>query len=89
MLRWDTGMKRRHIEDFIGWYGTVAILSAYALLSFGVITSGQAVYQVLNLTGALGIVYISFKRKAYQPGVLNIIWAVIALGSIILLSFQL
>lgn len=74
---------KKYIEEIVGWYGTVAIVTAYALLSFNVISSGSLVYQILNGTGALGIVYISLKKKAYQPGVLNIIWAVIALIAII------
>lgn len=74
---------KKYLEEIIGWYGTVAIVSAYALLSFGAITSGNIIYQLLNGTGAIGIVYISFKKKAYQPGVLNIIWTIIAVVAII------
>ena len=69
---------KKAIEETIGWYGTVAIVLAYALVSFGFVPATSIGYQVLNGTGALGIVYISFKKKAYQPGVLNVIWAVIA-----------
>lgn len=76
-------MKKKIIDEVIGWYGTVAILLAYALLSFGAIASNSLFYQILNGTGALGIVYISFKKKIYQPGVLNTIWAVIATVAII------
>lgn len=74
--------KRKVFDEAFGWYGTIAILSAYALLSFGFIPTGL-IYQVLNGTGALGIVYISFKKKNYQPGVLNIAWAVIAAIAIV------
>ncbi len=71
------------LEEIIGWYGTVAIVLAYALVSFEFIAPSSLLYQILNATGAIGIVYISFKKKAYQPGVLNIIWTVIALIAII------
>ncbi len=74
---------KKYFSEIIGWYGAVAIVSAYALLSFGMIVSGSLVYQLLNATGAIGIVYISFKDKAYQPGILNIIWAIIATAAII------
>jgi len=73
----------KYVEEIIGWYGTIAIVAAYAMTSFGVLTTTSLVYQLLNGTGALGIVYISFKKKAYQPGVLNIIWTVIAFIAII------
>jgi hypothetical protein len=71
----------RFIEIF-GWYGTVAIISAYALISFSILQSTDIIYQILNGTGALGIVLVSFYRKAYQPGILNIIWAIIAIIAI-------
>lgn len=66
------------IDETIGWYGTIAIVGAFAMVSFEVLAPTSLFYQILNGTGALGIVYISLKKKAYQPGVLNIIWAVIA-----------
>lgn len=77
-------MKKRSIlAEFLGWYGVVAILFAYALLSFGAVSSDNFIFQILNGTGALGIVYVSIKNRDYQPVVLNIIWAIIALVSII------
>jgi len=76
-------MKQKVIDESIGWYGTCAIVLAYALVSFEFLSSSTFLYQILNGTGALGIVYISFKKKAYQPGVLNVIWALIALISIV------
>jgi len=66
-----------------GWYGAVALLVAFGLVSFSVLKPDQLLYQVLNLTGALGIVIVSLYRKAYPPGVLNLIWAIVACGSII------
>ena len=76
-------MNNKIIEEFIGWYGAIAIISAYALLSFGVKNSDSTIYQMLNATGALVIVFHSFKKRDYQPGVLNIIWTVIAVVSLI------
>ncbi len=80
-------MDRKIIDEIVGWYGTVAIVVAYALLSFGAITSINLTYQILNGTGAIGIAYISFKKNAYQPGVLNVIWAAIAIISLIGMIF--
>ncbi|HEY4513511.1 MAG TPA: hypothetical protein VJH06_03295 [Candidatus Paceibacterota bacterium] len=78
-------MKKTFIEIFgwFGWYGTIAIVVAYALVSFSVLSVDSIWYQLLNATGALGIVVVSFYKKAYQPGILNIIWTVIALLAII------
>ena len=62
-----------------GWYGAVAILLAFALSSFSLIKPTDLIYQILNLTGALGIVVVSLYKRVYQPAVLNIIWMLIAL----------
>jgi len=66
-----------------GWYGTAAVVAAYFLVSFNVLRPTDLIYQLLNATGAFGIVIVSLKKKTYQPGVLNIIWTVIALVAII------
>ncbi len=78
-------MNKKIFDEVVGWCGTVTIISAYALLSFGIIASESIMYHLLNAIGALGIVYISFKKKAYQPGVLNIIWALIAIVAIVII----
>jgi len=70
-------MHKQLIEIF-GWYGTVAIIGAYALSSFSIIKPDSLIYQLLNLTGALGIVWVSYDKKVFQPVVLNLIWSVIA-----------
>ncbi len=75
--------KQKLIHETIGWYGTCAIVVAYALVSFSLLSTSSLIYQIMNGTGALGIVYISFKKKTYQPGVLNVIWAIIAFVAII------
>jgi len=75
-------MKTRAISYF-GWYGVSAILMAYALVSFNVIATKSYLYQILNLTGALGIVLEAASKKDKQPAILNAVWAVIALIAII------
>lgn len=76
-------MTRKKILSLIGWYGVAAIISAYALLNLGIFEVGDMWYQVLNLTGALGIILDSLSDKDYQPVVLNIFWAGIAVWGII------
>lgn len=71
-------MGKNLIDELIGWYGMVAIMIAFAAVSFEFLAATSVWYQILNSTGALGIAYISLKKRAYQPGVLNIIWAAIA-----------
>jgi hypothetical protein len=76
-------MNRKIVDEGLGWYGMVAIVAAYAMVSLGLLSFENIVYQLLNLTGASGLLYISFRKNAYQPGVLNSIWAVIALIAIL------
>ena len=75
--------KANWAAEAVGWYGTVAILIAYASVSFGWLTSDNLIFQLLNFTGAIGIVIISLLKKAYPPATLNIIWSIIALVALI------
>lgn len=76
-------MERKTLDDLLGWYGAGAILIAYALTQFEILEVEDLAYQILNVTGALGIVYTSFKKRAYQPAVLNLVWTLIGCVAII------
>lgn len=69
------------------WYGVLAILLAYFLLSFSIIDSNNIWYQILNGTGALGIVLAAYQKKDYQSMVLNVIWTSIATVTILVTIF--
>ncbi|MEK7657701.1 MAG: hypothetical protein AAB366_00725 [Patescibacteria group bacterium] len=49
--------------EIIGWYGVLAILIAYLFISFGIIGAESATYQILNFSGAIGIIAISLLKK--------------------------
>ena len=76
-------MKRGSVIGVLGWYGVVATVVAYILVSFYVLTPGSLLYQGLNFTGALGVTIETFYKKDYQPFWLNLVWAVIALVAIV------
>lgn len=69
-----------------GWYGAAAVLLAYALVSFNIISPHGWIYQLLNFTGAVGVLIISYMKRAKQPALLNFVWAVIALVALIQLA---
>lgn len=69
--------------NLLGWYGAVATLGAYFLVSFGLMGPKDLTYQLLNLTGALGLGTICYFKHTYQPLFVNIIWAGIAILAII------
>lgn len=75
-------MKRALVEA-IGWLGAAAILLAYALNSFEVLLPSDAVYQILNGLGAMGIVVVSVVKRAYQPAALNLAWTAIAVVALL------
>lgn len=75
--------QKQLIAESIGWYGTLAVLSAYVLVTFNVIQSTGLIFQLLNLTGALGIIVIATYKKVKQTIVLNIFWGMIALIALI------
>lgn len=68
--------------NVFGWYGTLAILSAYGLSSMGWLEQGT-LYQFLNLTGAAGVGLVCFLRRAWQPMCLEVAWAIIAILALV------
>lgn len=72
-------MSRALLSEIAGWYGMIAIILAYIFVSFGVISSESVAYQVLNFTGAVGVIVISVHKKVRQSAILNIFWGMIAL----------
>ncbi|HVY67762.1 MAG TPA: hypothetical protein VHA30_02625 [Patescibacteria group bacterium] len=74
--------------QWAGWYGLMAILAAYALASFGVLGARSLAYQLLNLTGSLGLIIETYAKKDYQPLVLNVLWVIIALGVLLSLFWK-
>ena len=71
--------KKNLKAEIAGWYGAVAILLAYILVSFELIAANGAVFQLLNLTGAIGIIIIAAYKNVKQSVVLNIFWAGVAI----------
>ncbi len=69
--------------EMVGWYGALAIIVAYALLQFGLFRVDNLLYQLLNLTGSIGIIVDTIRKKDYQPMVLNFIWLIVAAVAIV------
>ena len=71
------------LAEVAGWYGTAAILGAYALASFGVLATGDRSFQLLNLTGALGVAWLCWRKRTWQAFWLEAIWAAIAVVALL------
>ena len=65
--------------EIAGWYGSAAILGAYAAVSFRWLEPTSATAQLLNLTGALGVAWVCWRKRTWQAFWLEAIWAAIAL----------
>ena len=81
-------MKKKNLSEIAGWYGAVAIVTAYFLISFSLLTPTSIWYQALNLTGSFGIVVASFRKKDYPSTALNVVWILIGLVAITQIFFH-
>jgi uncharacterized YccA/Bax inhibitor family protein len=75
--------RRSLVAEIAGWYGTIAVLVAYGLLSFNIIASQTLLFQLLNLTGAIGIIIVASYKRVKQVVILNIVWAALALFALV------
>jgi hypothetical protein len=74
--------------EIIGWYGPLAFIVSFALVSFSVIPARGYTYQLLNLTGGLSIIAISLSKKVYQSVVLNGFLVALAVITIVQLLLE-
>uniref|UniRef100_A0A831Z1L4 CBU-0592-like domain-containing protein n=1 Tax=candidate division WWE3 bacterium TaxID=2053526 RepID=A0A831Z1L4_UNCKA len=70
---------RKVLLETLGWYGLVATLSAYGLISSGIVGGNSIFYHLLNLTGALALATIVWQKRAWPLVVLNLVWTAIAI----------
>ncbi len=77
------GLKPTIYTEIAGWYGAIALIVAYFLVSFGLVQAEGIVYQLLNLSGGLGLIIVAAAKNVPQSVVLNIFWAMIGIISIV------
>ncbi len=82
-------LRASFIENIIGWLGVLLVLGAYILVSFDVVTAQSTLFQGLMLLGSLGIMLVAYRRRDTQPLILNLIFALVALVSLIRIVFYL
>ena len=71
-------MKKSTLLELFGWLGTAFVIISYVLLTSGTITDDWR-YHLLILVGSFLVALISFVKKAWQPFVLNVLFALLAL----------
>ncbi len=72
-------MQLKTLVDIAGWTGAVLILGSYALISSGKLNPRSALYQWLNVAGAIGFIINSGWNGAWPSAGLNIVWLGIAI----------
>lgn len=80
-------MAKSKIAEIAGWYGMIAILVSFTLISFGFFKATSLGYQFLNLTGAIGIAWNAYEQKASPSVVLNLIYGLVAAFALIQILF--
>jgi hypothetical protein len=71
------------IYSILGWAGTVLIVGAYFLNSTKRLESTSAIYQLMNLFGAMGMLVNVFHTRTWAAVALQVVWGVIALCSLL------
>lgn len=77
------GLKPSLFAEMCGWYGMTALICAYALVSFSLISAQGLIFQLLNLTGGLGLIVVAASKGVIQSVLLNIFWVLIGIIAII------
>lgn len=70
-------------SQILGWGGTFLVVLAYFLVSNNKIKATSKVYQFINLFGAIGVGFNVFYQHAWPSFALQIIWAIIAIYSLL------
>ena len=77
----------KRLANILGWYGAIALLIGYTMISFGWLDSRGLVYQSIVVTSTVGLTIVSMSKRLYQTALLNAVAAIIglvAIGSIVL-----
>ena len=80
-LLMSLSMSLELVVDVIGWLGAAVIVVGYLTTSFPRFSVTNFQYQMLNVTGALGLVVNGWYHGAVPSAFLNIVWALIAVAS--------
>jgi hypothetical protein len=67
-------MTLKTFVEISGWTAALLILGGYGLLSFGKIQARSALYQWMNIIGALGFIINCTWNGAWPSVALNAVW---------------
>ncbi|PZS36745.1 MAG: hypothetical protein DLM58_01025 [Pseudonocardiales bacterium] len=64
--------------ELTGWFGALAVLLAFALLTNRRVTAFGRTYVILNVAGSAGLAVNGVAHSAWPSVVLNLLWLAIA-----------
>jgi hypothetical protein len=67
------------LVDVLGWYGVLAVVGAYGLITFALLGPENIWYMILNLTGAMGLAVEANSKNDRPTVVLNVVWMAFAI----------
>ncbi|HRE39966.1 MAG TPA: hypothetical protein PLG90_01440 [Ignavibacteria bacterium] len=70
------------VIDILGWIGSLAVLSAYALSHYNKISNKSLMYFLLNAVGSLFLIINTYYYFAYPSTFLNVVWMLIGVHGI-------
>ena len=73
-------------SETVGWVGAFLVVTAFFLVSTKRIKATSRRYELLNLFGAIGVGVNVFYQQSWPALVLQIIWALIAIYSLVKLK---
>lgn len=78
LKRSDDARYMKFVSEALGWYGAAAILIAFGLASFDLLNVKELPYQLLNFTGAIGVLTVATAKHVRQSMLINAFWALMA-----------
>ena len=75
-------MQLKTFIECAGWLGALLILGAYGLVTTGKLNARSALYQWMNIVGAVGFIINSGWNGAWPSAWRNIVWLAIGIYGI-------
>jgi hypothetical protein len=76
-------LPKSNVAEIFGWFASFMILSAYALLSFGILTANSPIYHGIFLVGSTGLAVVTYRHRAFQSLTVNVFFGILAIIAII------
>ncbi|MDA1334480.1 MAG: hypothetical protein O2794_00490 [bacterium] len=73
-------------DEYVGWFGTICFIVAYALVSTEKVAATGRSYQWINLVGGLAYGFHAYVRTAWPVVGLEVVWVSIAVFTLVRVS---